>query len=180
MRVPRHLLKPPLVFAKFVILFRSPRTTLLYGQDSTVRQRRPHRSVWKTRTSPLSCWLRKSHRLLPFPRDHADLTARTCRNVRSLRPRNHLTRFDQKNPTSRRTGDGSHKVNRRDTVLRQNLNLCDLPCLLTSKSTLANLLTNARRALTKKVSPLPTPALAVMRPHLTRWSSKNALPGHLV
>jgi hypothetical protein len=109
-----------------------------------------------------------------------DLTDRTTRSILNLRPRNHLTRFDKKYTTDWGTGDGSHEVDRRNTVLRHRVNSCCFPCFLVRKSTFTNLLTNARRALTEKVSPLPTPALAVMRPHLTRWSSKNALPGHLV
>jgi hypothetical protein len=97
-----------------------------------------------------------------------------------LRPRDHLTRFDKKHATDGRTGDGSHKVDRRDTVLRQNLNLRGFPRLLLSKSAFANLLANARRALTEKVSPLPTRTLAVMRPHFADRRPKNAFPSHLV
>jgi hypothetical protein len=97
-----------------------------------------------------------------------------------LRPRDHLTRFDKKHTTGWRTGDGSHKVDRRNTVLRHRVNSCFFSCFLVCKSTFTNLLTNARRALTKKVSPLPARTFAVMRPHLADRSPKNAFPSHLV
>jgi hypothetical protein len=178
--VPRHFLEPPKIRREVVVLLRIPGTALLYRQDYAVRKDSPHRTVWQPGPSALSCRLRKGHRLLRFPRDHADLTARTARRALTLRPRNHLTRFDKKHTTDRRSGDGSHKIDRRNAVLRHHLSSSSLPCLLIRKSTFTNLLTNAGRALTKKVSPFPTRTPAIVSPHFTDRRPKNAFPSNLV